>query len=91
MHVEPSRMLPDDDTPPSGVSHFAETVVGRQLSGERMHELHHDVERLRRQVITELAELPLAPWRPQASRRKRYSDAARRSFAGVLRAARVKA
>ena len=56
-----------------------------------MHELHHDVERLRRQVITELAELPLAPWRPRVSRRKRFSSAARRSFDGVLRATRVRA
>src|SRR5579871_6291899 len=84
-HVEPSKVLPDHDSPRTRVSHSRETVVGRQLSGEPMQELHQDVERLRRQVITELSELPLAPWRPRTTRRKRASDAARRSFAGVLR------
>jgi hypothetical protein len=53
-----------------------------------MHELHDEVARLRRQVISELAELPLAPWRPAASRRKRYIGAARRSLSGVLQFAR---
>ena len=50
-----------------------------------MQDLQQDVERIRRQVITELSELPLAPWRPKASRRKRYSQAARRSLSGMLR------
>jgi hypothetical protein len=55
-----------------------------------MHELHDEVSRLRRQVISELAELPLAPWRPRMSRRKRYSRAARESLSHALRFARVK-
>jgi hypothetical protein len=55
-----------------------------------MHELHDEVSRLRRQVITELAELPLAPWRPHVSRRKRYLRAARQSLGDVVRFARAK-
>ncbi len=55
-----------------------------------MHELHDEVSRLRRQVISELAELPLAPWRPHVSRRQRYLRAARRSLADAVRFARIK-
>ncbi len=55
-----------------------------------MQDLQQDVERIRRQVITELSELPLAPWRPHVSRRKRYSQAARRSLAGMLRLTRLR-
>ena len=51
---------------------------------------HDEVSRLRRQVITELAELPLAPWRPQVSRRKRAARVVGQSFTGALRFARVK-
>lgn len=55
-----------------------------------MHELHDEVSRLRRQVISELAELPRAPWRPHVSRRRRYLRAARQSLADVARFTRLK-
>lgn len=85
------RPLHDDlRVQPLHVSHSAKSVVDRQVSGDRMHELHDEVSRLRRQVITELAELPLAPWRPHVSRRKRYLRAARQSLGDVVRFARAK-
>ena len=85
------RPLRDDlRVQPLHVSHSSRSVTDRQVSGDRMHELHDEVSRLRRQVISELAELPLAPWRPHVSRRQRYLRAARRSVADVVRFARFK-
>lgn len=85
------RPLRDDlRVPPLHVSHCHKSVVDRQVSGDRMHELHDEVSRLRRQVITELTELPLAPWRPRVSRRQRYLRAARQSIGDAVRFARAK-
>jgi hypothetical protein len=45
-----------------------------------MGELHEEINRIRRQVIAELAELPLHPWRPTLTRRQRAAQLARRSL-----------
>jgi hypothetical protein len=83
-----------------GRPHVAGRDGGRTPSGKcvtltaetersSMEQVHDEISRIRRQVERELTHLPLAPWRPKPTRRRRAMLFARNSLGEAWRRSRL--